>query len=176
MVSSAYNVVSRFQTPCHTIHVDFDVLREVVGAREPFLTYAALVRLDTGMGTLVTRQLIGTGKSPFAALPRTYEGFLTSMPAQVSFEMGTLGVHLAAVRVSAFVDLQLIRHFSGASAPSRFTDSPRWDQVCLRRVCRFDGLLAGICVIRTPDAGSRAILCPERVCKGWVSLSTDLLT
>ena len=48
------------------------------------------------MLTVVTRELVGAGKSPLAAIPGAVVGFLTSVDALVCLEMGGLGVDFDA--------------------------------------------------------------------------------
>ena len=53
---------------------------------------------------IMSRELVRTGKSPSAALPRASVWFFTGVRALVSLKVRALGVNLAATLVVALVD------------------------------------------------------------------------
>lgn len=85
--------------------VDFQVFRQVVGAREAFLADFARVRLVPRVRAFVTRQFVGARELPVAPAPRAHERLLAGMAAQVRLQVRALAVHLVAAGVVAVVNL-----------------------------------------------------------------------
>lgn len=82
----------------------FEMLGEVIGAREALIADTAAVRPDPGVRSPVARQLVGTRERPRAAWPRARERLLSGMSAHVRLEVRTLAVRLAAAGEPAHVD------------------------------------------------------------------------
>lgn len=93
----------------------FEVLGEVVGAREAFVADLAAVRLDARMGTLVASQLVGAGETPSTTGPLTGERFLPGVSAKVRLEVRTLGVNFGAARVGTAEQLVFLCDHGGRS-------------------------------------------------------------
>ena len=78
--------------------VPLHVERQVITSGERPGAQVALERLLPGVFPVVPSQLIGPGKLPAAALPGAGVRLLSSVRPLVSFQMGTLGVHLKLVQ------------------------------------------------------------------------------
>ena len=81
------------------------VQRQVITSRKLPRAEMALEWLGPGVFPIVTRQFVGPGKLPAAALPWTFVRLLPSVCSLMSFQVGTLGVDFVAGWKITAVDL-----------------------------------------------------------------------
>lgn len=72
------------------------MLREMVGASETFTAFLAGKPFFSGMGSEMSLQLVGPGEGFVTEQPVAYERPKSSVPPQMSFEMGRLAVYFPA--------------------------------------------------------------------------------
>ena len=76
--------------------MDLAVLGQMVRSREALITVCALEPLLTGVGSLMSRQLVRPGEALAAHGERALERPLSAVPSQVGLQVGRLAVDLAA--------------------------------------------------------------------------------
>lgn len=84
--------------------VSLQMQGQMVRASECPLAVWTLEWLHSGMLAHVTGEFVRASKLPVASFPVALVGFLPCVGSLVSFEVGALGVHLAASRIGAPVD------------------------------------------------------------------------
>lgn len=84
--------------------VSFHVQSEVVGSGEGARADGALEGFGARVLPEMARQLVGSGESPVAAVPRAPVRLLTRVGPEVGFQMGRLGVDLLAAWVITVMD------------------------------------------------------------------------
>lgn len=88
--------------------VPLHVQGEVVGPGEGARADGALEGFGARVFPVMARQLVRTGETPIAAVPRTPVRLLTRVSPEVGFQMGRLGVDLLAAWVITVVDPSLL--------------------------------------------------------------------
>ena len=89
----------------------FEMECKMIGPGKGTFTMGALERFDASVLTVVTGELIRTGKLPSASFPSTFIWLLPSVGPQMSLEVRALRIHLTAARISATVSTLVLLWF-----------------------------------------------------------------
>ncbi len=68
------------------------------------ITVLTFERFNSSVLTIVTGELVRTGKLPITAFPCTFVGFFAGVGALVGFEVRALGIDFGTARISTTMD------------------------------------------------------------------------